>query len=378
MSESNGMKRLLIVGSIIIGLLLVILLVAWILSQRKPRFVEYSKAIDLMQTAAAKYYEKNNDKLPVEDGDYVLSYETLVENELIVPLNELLADGDQCNAHIMVTNKSNTYTYTPYLNCKDGYQTTELYKVLTQEDKIVTSGAGLYKDETMGYYYRGDVTNNYIRLGTITKNDKEIDNLWRIISIEPDNTIRIKKVESTNSRYLWDDRYNVDFQNNFGYNKFELSKIKSTLDMLQNRDSVMSELYRNKIVPKKLCVNSRKEDDTAKDASIECATLSEKEYNFGVMYPYEFMRASLDENCKRTISMSCSNYNYLANDPDHEFEWSLNANPDISNEAFVFTGSTYEYYRTSSEQFLYLTTYLSDKVFFDKGTGTKEDPYLIR
>ncbi len=378
MSESSGTKRLLLVGGIIIAILLVILLVAWLLSQRKPRFVEYSKAIDLMQTAAAKYYDKNNDKLPVEDGDYVLSYETLVENELIVPLNELLENGEECNAHVMVTNKSNIYTYTPYLNCKDGYQTTELYKILTQEDKIVTSGDGLYKDENMGYYYRGDVTNNYIKLGTVDRNNKVIDNIWRIISIEPDNTIRIKRVEPTMSRYVWDDRYNADIGKYYGYNKFELSKIKELLDLFQNQDSVMSELYRNKIVPKKLCINSRKSDDTAKDSSIECAIQSEQEYNFGVMYPYEYMRASLDENCINAKSLSCGNYNYLANDSGHDIEWTLTPNPDNSYEVLTFTGSTYSYYRVSTNHYIYFTAYLSNKVFFDTGTGTKDDPYKIR
>ena len=376
MSESSGGKRLIIVGSIIVGILIVILLVVWFLSKRKPTYVSYDKAIDTMQRAAAKYYDRNNDKLPVEDGDYILSYETLVSANLINPLNELLVDGNTCNAHIIVTNKSNFYTYTPYLNCENGYKTVELYKVLTAEDNIVTSGKGLYKDENGEYYFRGDVSNNYIKLGRTSYNKEEVDNIWRIMGIESDNTIKIRKIYPTNSSYVWDDRYNEEASRAYGYNKFELSKIKDIFEKLETSGYVLTKEYRNKIVAKKLCIAPRKTDDTTKDGSTECATLSEKEYNFGVIAPYEFMRASLDENCKNTLSRSCANYNYLAT--SQQVEWLVTPSTESSYQVYAFDGNTFDYKRTSSSNYLYLTTHLSDKVLFNSGSGTLEDPYTVR
>ncbi len=376
MSESNGTKRLIIVGSIIVGVLLIILLATWLFSKKKPTYVGYEKAVELIQKAAVKYYEKNNDKLPVEDGDYTLTYNTLVDANLIVPLNELLTDGDDCSAHVIVTNKSNIYTYTPYLNCKDKYQTIELYKVITDPNNVVTSGNGLYYDEKMGYYFKGDMVNNYIKLGKIERNSNEVDNVWRIISIEPDNTIRIRKEYPTNSQYSWDDRYNSNANQYYGYNTFEVSRIKETLETLANRNSVLSEVYRNKIVAKKLCVGARSLNDTSKDGSAECSTLSEKEYNFGLLYPYEYLRASLDENCKKLEDYSCTNYNFLYTSQKNE--WTLNKNPESTYDVLSFDGSSYKYAKAKNEYYLYLTAYLNSKSFFASGSGTKEDPYIIK
>ncbi|MCI9084661.1 MAG: hypothetical protein HFH46_03515 [Bacilli bacterium] len=52
------------------------------------------------------------------------------------------------------------------------------------KNNIVTSGDGLYKDsyEEGRYIYRGSNPNNYITFN---------DELWRIIAIEPDNTLKI-------------------------------------------------------------------------------------------------------------------------------------------------------------------------------------------
>jgi hypothetical protein len=332
MDESSDNKRFIIIGGGLIGLLLVILLIVWIVSLTKGSYTTYEKVIEKMEKAAIKYYEKN--AKPVEYGEHYLAYNTLVEAELIKPLNELLKNGDSCNAHVIVINNNGYYSYTPYLNCSgdNGYQTIELYKILTDQNNVVTTGSGLYKDENTGaYYYRGEVTNNYIKLGTVKRENKETDNIWRIMSIEPDGTIKIRNTNSTNSAYVWDDRYNVDRADNSGYNDFELSRLKDTLIYLGNRDSVMPETYRNKIVPKQLCIGKRDTENTTKDGSIECSVMSEASYAVGTMTPYEYMRASLDDNCRRTVSNSCSNYNYLST--SQQREWIITADSNTNYQA---------------------------------------------
>ncbi len=58
---------------------------------------------------------------------------------------------------------------------------------------VVTSGDGLYVDSTIDgrYIYRGANPNNYIKLG---------DDLYRIISVEKDGTIKVIKQESIDKK----------------------------------------------------------------------------------------------------------------------------------------------------------------------------------
>jgi len=64
------------------------------------------------------------------------------------------------------------------------------------KDKKVTEGDGLYKDlyEEEKYIYRGEKPNNYINFN---------NELWRIMSIEEDNTLKIIRNESIGNLY-WD------------------------------------------------------------------------------------------------------------------------------------------------------------------------------
>ena len=63
---------------------------------------------------------------------------------------------------------------------------------------IVTSGDGLYEDEYEDgrYFYKGGNPNNYV-----TFNNEQAG--WRIVSIEPDGTIKIMKTASIGNQY-WD------------------------------------------------------------------------------------------------------------------------------------------------------------------------------
>ena len=63
-------------------------------------------------------------------------------------------------------------------------------------DKIVTTGSGLYKDtyETGKYVFKGEYSNNYVLFN---------DELWRIISIEDNGTMKIMRNESIESQ-VWD------------------------------------------------------------------------------------------------------------------------------------------------------------------------------
>lgn len=64
------------------------------------------------------------------------------------------------------------------------------------KNNVVTSGDGLYKDTTEGgrYIYKGSNPDNYIKFN---------DEIWRIMSVESDGTLKIIRNESIEKR-LWD------------------------------------------------------------------------------------------------------------------------------------------------------------------------------
>lgn len=376
MSESTSLKTLIIVGGGILGFVLLILLIVWITSIAKGHYVTYETLEAKMVEASKKYYSKNPTLLPAEDEETTLYYDTLVTEEYIKPLNKMLKDGDKCSAYVVISNVASNYDYAPYINCPGSYETQELYKVILKNNPVVTSGSGLYSDGDSGYYFRGEITNNYVKLGTIDDYGEEVDNLWRILSIEKDNTVKIRATKYTEDSYTWDDRYNETQENNYGYNKFEISRIKDTLANLIKEPIIMDEEYKSKLVAKKLCVGRRELEDTTKNGSAECSVMSNDKYYFGLLSPYEYMRISLDDNCKDTSSISCSNYNFLRSDQNDE--WTLSATITNDYEVLSFNGTRYNLESAYMEKNIMPSAYLNTRTFFVSGTGTMSDPYIIK
>ncbi|UKI57953.1 MAG: hypothetical protein L6V81_00270 [Clostridium sp.] len=135
----------------------------------------------------------------------------------------------------------------------------------------------------------------------------------------------LKIINETGKRdqYSWDNRYNEGKDATWGYNNFELSRAKEILKNTESNEEIVNESIKNAIISKELCVGKRKLDDETKNGSVECSVKSTDKYMFGLITPYEYMRASLDDNCKVASSPSCSNYNYLYHDRWNT--WSLTA-----------------------------------------------------
>lgn len=376
MLESMNKKTLIIIGSSIIGLIVCLLIVVWLISIIKPHYYSYEDFEVKVTEATKNYYKDNPTQLPASDGEYNMAYSTLVDNEYIKPLNEMLKDGDNCSIQILVTKYNDNYSYIPYLTCPGSYETKELYKVVLEQNPVVLDGTGLYSDGNSGYYFRGDVTNNYVQIGEYGEEKREQPYLWQIMGVESDGTIKIISAHTTSERYTWDDRYNEKEESFDGYNDFEKSRIKDTLISLAGNDEILPEEFRNKLVAKELCIGKRKVNDTSKDGSVECATKTETKYLFGLITPYEFLRASLDSNCKVAESLSCLNYNYLSGYTTNS--WSITSNANNTNKTFSFGGGVMDSFKSDREKKLYVTAYINKRAFFKSGTGTSNDPYIIR
>lgn len=376
MSESMNKKTLIILGGGIIGIIILILLITFIISITKKHYIKPEVLESKMVEAARKYYSKNTSLLPSVSEETMVSYDTLTKEQYIKPINEMIKDGNKCNAHVTVNNNNSQYIYTPYLYCEGIYETKELYKILLDTNEVVTNGSGLYSDSNGGYYFKGEVTNNYIKLGQVERYSSKKDNIWKIMSIESDNTIKIKSTLNTGKTYVWDDRYNETKKSNYGYNNFEMSRIKDTLKSLNESNIMLSDIYKNKLVARKLCIAKKNENDEDKTGTHECSVLSEDVYLFGLLNPYEYMRSSLDYNCKNILSPSCANYNYLSE--NRSSEWTLNAYANNDYQVYTFDGKNFSISGAYNNKNIYPTAYLNNKTYYVSGTGTYSDPYIIK
>ena len=247
MFESIDKKKLIIIGASLVGFLVVILLATWIISIVKPHYYTYEEVEEKITQAVKSYYDTNPTLVPTTDGDYTIQYSTLVDGKFIKPLNEILKDGDNCTVNIVVNKSGDNIAYLPYLTCPGTYETKELYRVIKDNSPVVTEGSGLYEDENGGYYF-----------GTISINDKDNPYLWRIISIEDDNTIKIINETGKREQYSWDNRYNEGKDATWGYNNFELSRAKEILKNTESNEEIVNENIKNAIISKELCVGKRK------------------------------------------------------------------------------------------------------------------------
>ncbi len=369
-------KTLIIAGCSIIGVIVLLLAVVWLMSIFKSKYVGYETVEDKIINASKKYYKEKPELLPTIDGKYTLSYNTLVDGGYIKPLNELLKDGDECSAEIYIVKSGNDYTYIPKLNCGENYASIELYKQILAKTQVVETGSGLYKDEDGSYYFRGKATNNYIALGEKTIKKEKVDILWQILSISKDGIIKIRSLEPTSTKTDFDSRFNVEKNSYVGYNDFELGTIHTFLNELAKDDTFLNAEQRAKLVPTQLCIGMRSEEDNTKDGSTECSVLSSDYMLFGTITPYEYMRASLDEDCLATTDKACSNYNFMY-DKNAKLQWTITASPINNYQAYEFDGKYFILSPAKNKKVVYVTTNLNEFAFYKSGTGTKDDPYRL-
>jgi len=358
-------KTLIIMGSSIIGVLVLIILITTLISALGPKYISYQKFEERLTTVSKKYFSDNPSLLPTTDGETTLYYSTLESAEYIEPIPELIENGENCTAQVIVVRNGELFTYIPYLTCPGMYETKELYKAILENNKVTTEGDGLYRGSD-SYYFRGDKVNNYIKLD---------NTLWRIVKVNNDNTITIISTFLTEDGYEWDDRYNLVEEETSGINDFELSRIKETLKALANDKDFLTENMRAKLTARNLCIGKRSLADTSSDNTIECSTLSEDKYYLGLITASEYMAASLDDNCNVTDARSCTNYNYLANNSS---TWTLTALSEDSKSAIKVSSIGLSQTKTSRTGKLLVTAYVSNRAFYSSGSGTMEEPYIIR
>lgn len=162
---------------------------------------------------------------------------------------------------------------------------------------VVDSGDGLYYDECTEerYFYKGANPNNYITFNNET---------WRILSVEPDKTLKIVKNEVLTQNYVWSDNGNKwsnsslnTYLNNNYYNSLDSNSQKKVVQ----HDWMVGAIYYE-----------------FQDSICEVTSLEEAEVwtgNIGLISVSEYLKANNNtEQCGRISSNdseTCKTTNWL-------------------------------------------------------------------
>ena len=346
------------------ALILLIIIIALITSCGKNKKYDFVELEDRLIVLTKNYYKDNKNALPNEGETVSVSAQHFVTDNKIK--NLILTTGETCSGEIMVSNNNGYYLYIPKLTCND-ISTKTLVDKLTESKNLVTTGSGLYKYDDI-YIYRGENLNNYLSFA---------DKIWQIIKINSDGTLRI--IDTTRGKsFTWDNRYNIEKKMKSGINDFVTndinSRIKDTLNKIYNNDDEFTNDNRAYFVNHDLCIGKRSINETINNGQVECSQIIEDQI-FGLVQANEYLLASLDPNCSSTLDVSCINYNYLAS--DSAYTWTITADSDTSDKVYRISSSL-SLSSASNSSAIKIVAHLNKDVVYSSGTGTLEDPYIIK
>ncbi len=364
--QKSLIKIALIAVAAIIALILIITLVKAIVGTK----ISNAQLENVMVRAAKNYIEDNPDKLTDDIyGEDSISISTLVAGEYMKEITKYKGKDTNCNGSVTVFKNADHYSYSPKLTCGDDYTYQTLSDTIIDDENIVTTGNGLYYNETGNYYvFRGEYVDNYLTFAGQT---------WRILRVDEDGNIRL--LQASGTQYIkWDDRYNSDSNMRDGINYFEgteNSRIKdSILDYYNDEENFSSE-SKSVIIPKEYCVGSRTEDSTDRTGASECMTKSEL-MGAGLPYVSELLEISLDVNCLSIKSKACSNYNYL--DAMNTQFWT--GTPYSGDSHQVYYSDQGKFYKTSARELktMNIQITINGNINYASGTGKVNDPYVVK
>ncbi len=343
----------------------ILFIILFAISSCQSKKVDYADYQKRMEKAAKNFYENHEDELPTEDkktSEY--SLKEMIENGDIEDYAKALGDESlKCDGSVTVINNNGYYLYTSELDCGEAYTSKTLSKKI-KEDSLTESGQGLYEIGE-NYVFRGDLVNNYASFAGET---------WRIISIDGNDNIYLLQAKSEQD-CTYDTHYNVE-EEEVGINSYYQGEGKHS-DMMK----CLSTYYKDKINDEEkaylstqtVCYGARSGDDMTTDGSTECTSYIEKQ-ELNLLSVYEYIRASIDSDCKTLNSPSCSNYNWLANTKS-----TFLMTPSAKNTYTSYYKNEYEIIETYSNNYLpvLLRISINGKVNYTTGDGSEEKPYEI-
>ena len=239
------------------------------------------------------------------------------------------------------------------------------------KNNVVTSGDGLYKDtyEEGKYIYRGADPNNYITFN---------DEMWRIIAVEPDETLKIIKKDSIGAK-AWDTSYSGAWAtatlNTFLNDDYYNSLTTKAISQIQKYNWSVGGIF--------FSADQTFQTDLAQSQSVKWNG------NIGLMGALDYVQASTNSNC---TSLYANNYDVPAcytNSDTHNWlfnseinQWTISGR--LNYETIVWTimhsgdvNGSYASAGVGLTNDVRPSVYLKSEITLS-GEGTQSDPYTIK
>lgn len=317
-----------------------------------------------LANAARNYYNDKSDLLPKDNyATSVITMEELIQGNYIKPEKRRDGSTNTCDSYVIVVKSGDEYFYNPYIKCNDDRDTILLYDAITN-NVVEDNDEGLHKinDE---YIFKGESPDNFVSFAGTT---------WRIVKIDEDKNIKIIYSGRTVRSFAWDDRYNLETNRNSGINDYSVSRIYTYLQEYLYDSDNFSANNRADLALVDLCINKRSSSDTSTDGSTECAKKL-KNQMIGLLQANEYFNASTDKNCSPNTQAVCQNYNFLAS----RQYWSITATNENTWGVYRIQPSVGLDMRNARDRNNVLpVVHLRNSTVITGGTGTSENPYVIR
>lgn len=348
--DDNFKKSLKNIG-IVFGVIILLFIGIWVYQLIVGVRMEYSKIEDKINMST-KSYLTSTKKLPEIDEKTEVDSSKLIASGYLKEFSKYTNDTG-CSSKTTVENNNGQYNYITILTC-DNYKTKTLGDVI--KDNVAITGAGIY--EVNGkYIYKGEVVNNYIKLG---------DTIFRIVSMDESGDVLLIVNESNYSYTSWDNRYNVEIGQNSGKNDYSLSRVRDKTLELYGK---YSELIKKNIIKADWCID--KYSDYAE--SSVCNNFI-KDYA-ALLSINDYYLASLDSECINFSNKSCNNYNYLSDLVKGSF--SLTASSVDGYSIFSMEAGSSSIMANNVREIFTAVKINSDN-HYTLGDGSLTNPYIIK
>lgn len=365
-------KKMLIILCSVVATILVFIIVLILVFALRDKSLSFEKIEEKIVSAGMSYYANNPDKLPSE-GTITVDTSTLIAEGYLNDLSKYTGDEELiCNGTLYVTKKTNGHSYRARLYCGTTYITKSFKDVVVTN--VVTSGSGLYEEQQVDpnnnettqkvYVFKGDVLNNYIKMG---------DFYWRIVKVYENGEMAVLG-DPELMRRVWDNRYNLDVNKYRGINDYEVSRMLNYIDADVNNNHEGFLIIKSLITPHTACIGKRSLNDASKNGEAECSRVLGNQY-FSLLPMYDYINASLDENCVVASDKSCYNYNYLA--AETEDWWTITGVEENTQDVYYVQKTARSDY-ANQVKYARLYAHLDANVTYVSGTGTYKDPYVLK
>ncbi len=306
-----------------------------------------------------------------------LGAKDLVEGKNTLPIRVIAEDGSEKIYNINVTRKQAVQNVSIF---GKKFEVVDAEPTLTTSSNNTTDASGLYAstDTNTGkptYYFRGNVTNNYVKFA---------GQIWRIVRINEDGTIRIVMQDGINSNA------NIAFNsnyNNYTYMYYTNSQAKTTLESwYQTNIGSKSDLAKNVASGAYYCEQAKAKYDSSWTSGNANMTLYSS-------YTPDF-KCSSDGNGKGVVSASVGLLNYdevvyaggyygKSNSSyylyNNTYFWTMSPagfSGSYSYVWYVYTTGNVNYINVNNASRLRPVLILNADTLVT-GTGTSSDPFVV-